>query len=263
MSGQPPALALTWLSAFLDLAPEQHAAGLAFWEAVTGWPASPPRGDAAEFATLVPPDGDDHLRVQRLGVGPSRVHLDLHVADARASADLATEHGARVVAVPHATYVVLRSPGGLTFCLVEHRASRPARAARWHRPDGTVHHSVVDQVCLDLPRAAAPAETAFWAALLGWEQHPSPRHDELVALRPPASSRPPALQLLLQRLGEETGPVRAHLDLACEDRPAEEARHRALGARPVARRADWSVLLPPPAAGDDAYCLTDRRPRRT
>ena len=34
-----------WVSAFLDLAPESHAAGLAFWRDVSGWTVSPARGD--------------------------------------------------------------------------------------------------------------------------------------------------------------------------------------------------------------------------
>ena len=70
-----------WITAFVDLAPEGHAEGLAFWRDVTGWEASPRRGDDGEFVTLVPPSGGDHLRVQRLTAGPSRVHLDLHVDD--------------------------------------------------------------------------------------------------------------------------------------------------------------------------------------
>ena len=71
----------TWISAFLDLAPEEPERATAFWQGVTGYGLSPARGDHDEFATLLPPDGDDFLRVQRLGGGPSRIHLDLHVAD--------------------------------------------------------------------------------------------------------------------------------------------------------------------------------------
>ena len=65
------------------------------------------------------------------------------------------------------------------------------------------------------------------------------------------------LQLLLQRLGDDEGEVRAHLDLATTDRAAETERHLALGAG-LRRVADgWTVLVDP--AGS-AYCVTDRAP---
>ena len=35
-----------WLTAFLDLSPEDHEPTLAFWRAVTGYEVSPPRGQA-------------------------------------------------------------------------------------------------------------------------------------------------------------------------------------------------------------------------
>lgn len=248
-----------WLSVFLDLAPEEHAAGQAFWSAVTGWAVSPARGSAGEFTTLVPSGGDDHARVQRLGAGPSRVHLDVHVAAPGAAAEVAVGLGARVVDRPAEGYAVLTSPGGLTLCLVAHPSSRPAPATRWPAPHAGA--SLLDQVCLDLPVAAAEAETAFWRDLLGWEPTPSTRYAELTTLRPPAGSPVLGLQLLLQRTDDADGPVRAHLDLACTDRAAETARHLALGARLVERRPHWTVLRPSPGAGEAAYCLTDRPPR--
>ena len=44
-----------WLSAFLDLAADEHEAGLALWERLTGYQRSAIRGDDGEFVTLVPP----------------------------------------------------------------------------------------------------------------------------------------------------------------------------------------------------------------
>jgi hypothetical protein len=70
-----------WISAFLDFAPASYAEGVGFWAALTGYGVSDPRGDDGEFATLLPPDGDDFLRVQRLGNGPDRIHR--HSARAR------------------------------------------------------------------------------------------------------------------------------------------------------------------------------------
>ena len=86
-------------------------------------------------------------------------------------------------------------------------------------------------------------EPGFWCALTGWELWHSPYADEFHSLVRP---RGIPIRLLLQRLGaEESGPVRAHLDIATDDRAAETRRHAALGARV----ADPAGL---------AYCLTDR-----
>ena len=65
------------------------------------------------------------------------------------------------------------------------------------------------------------------------------------------------IRLLLQRLGETRGRVRAHLDIATTDRVAETERHRALGAGVQRERELWTVLTDPSGA---AYCLTDRDP---
>jgi hypothetical protein len=239
-----------WMSAFLDLAPDELDAGVAFWRGVTGYELSPSRGEHGEFATLVPPAGDDHLRVQRLGAGPSRLHLDLHVADPSAAAEAAERQGATIRLRHDLGYVVMASPGGFPFCFVARPASRPAAPAEW---EGGLT-SVVDQVCLDIPAPAYDAECAFWQELTGWELRHSRDHAEFRRLiRPPDQP----LQILLQRLGEETGPVRAHLDLATTDREAETRRHVALGARVLDVTGGWTVLAPP---GGPVYCVTGRRP---
>nr|WP_246378107.1 YigZ family protein [Nocardioides ginsengisegetis] len=237
-----------WMSAFLDLASKDFEHGVLFWAQVTGYRVSAPRGEREEFATLVPPDGDDFLRVQRLGEGPSRIHLDLHVDDPRAEAARAVALGA--TQVDDHGYVVMRSPGDLTFCFVRHRSSTRPRPATW--PGG--HRSLVDQVCLDLPASLADAETEFWHALTGWELSESPVSRGFRRLERPTGM---PFRILLQRLDEPDGPVRAHLDLASDDRAAETARHQRLGATVVQRNDRWTVLTDP--AGS-AYCITDRDP---
>lgn len=242
----------SWVTAFLDLAPTAPPTVVDFWAAVTGYRPSANRGEDGEFLTLLSKEGADHLRMQRLRSGPSRIHLDLHVTDPRAAADEAGELGATEVA--DRGYVVMRSPGGLPFCFVAHPAgplADPAPPATW--PGG--HSSAVDQVCLDIPAAAYDDELAFWQRLTGWAEHPSEGHDEFRRLDPPAGQ---PLRLLLQRLGDETGEVRAHLDLAATDRAAETDRHEALGAQVLHVRRGWTVLADP--AGS-SYCITDRRPR--
>lgn len=239
-----------WMTAFLDLEAARHEAGVAFWQAVTGFEVSAPRGENGEFATLLPPSGDDHLGVQRLGEGPSRIHLDVHVEDPDAAAAEAEAHGATVAARPDPDYVVMRSPGGFTFCFVDHPGSAPAPPAQWEHG----LRSAVDQVCLDIPASAYDTEVAFWQWLTGWELRVSRDHDEFRRLiRPPGQP----LQILLQRLGEEDGPVRAHLDLASSDRDAETSRHVALGAVVQGVFGGWTVLTDP--AGT-TYCITDRDP---
>lgn len=239
-----------WITAFVDLAPGAHPAGLAFWRDVTGWTPSGVRGGDGEFTTLVPPSGDDHLRVQRLASGHPRIHLDLHVAAPRAAAERAVALGAKEVA--DLGYVVLASPGGFPFCLVTHPSSVPARATTW--PEG--HRSVVDQVCLDIPAELYDREVAFWRELTGRELAASTGHPEFRRLVRPDDQ---PLHVLLQRLDEPLGQVRGHLDLATTDRAAETRRHVALGAREVAAYDDWTVLTD--HAGS-AYCITDREPAR-
>ncbi|MCW2794618.1 VOC family protein [Nocardioides sp.] len=238
-----------WLSAFLDFAPEDFDRGVAHWESVTGYTRSAPRGDTHEFATLVPSIGDDFLRVQRLEAGPSRVHLDVHVTDARAAAEDATRLGATVLAT-HETYAVLSSPGGLTFCLVPHFASLRPIAASW--PGGFT--SLIDQVCIDIPAPVYASETAFWQAVTGWElRHSAVRPEFSNLLRPTAIP----LRLLLQRLDESDGPVSAHLDLSASDRAREIDRHLALGAVLIESFEHWTVLRDPVGA---TYCITGRSP---
>ncbi len=241
MSGTEP----FWVSAFLDLERDAFEAGTAFWSAVTGYAVSPARGAADEFATLVPPDGDDFLRVQRRAEGPSRIHLDLHVADPDAAADRAALLGATVEVRHELGYVVLTSPAGLTFCFVSHPAAVRPPPAAW---PGT--RSVVDQVCLDVPPSAYEVECDFWAAVLGWDLAAA-RLAQFRRLRGPTNV---AIRFLLQRLDEE-GPAGAHLDLGASDRPVEVQRHLALGATLVAEHDVWTVLRDP---GGSLYCVTDR-----
>lgn len=238
-----------WVSAVLDLAAPEHDEAMAFWAAVTGYAVPERRGGADEFCSLTPPDGDGHLLVQRVAAGPSRIHLDLHVVDPRAAADMALARGATEVRVSDHGYVVLTSPGGLTFCLVTHPAAVPAPPATW--PGG---RSIVDQVCLDVAPSAYDAERTFWAATLDRTLAPSTITAEFESLAAPPGQR---VRVLLQRLADEQPVTTAHLDLACDDRRAETARHRDLGALLVAEHPHWTVLADPTGT---AYCLTDRAP---
>lgn len=239
-----------WIAAFLDFAPSHHEAGVAFWSRLTSYDVSPVRGDLGKFATLLPPDGDAFLRVQRLDEGDDRIHLDLHVADPRSAADDAVAWGATEVA-DHG-YVVLRSPGGFEFCFVSHPAERVPAPSAW--PGG--HTSRADQVCLDVPADHFESECAFWAEVTGWEPRRSSVSPEFGSLVRPDGH---PVRILFQRLGADDGgtTTRAHLDWATTDRPAEVARHVALGATVEAERPVWTVLVD---ATGRRYCVTDRDP---
>src|SRR3954452_20286912 len=107
---------VSWVTAFLDLPPDLLATGTHFWSAVTGYAVSPPRGDDAEFTTLLPPVGDPYLKIQRTGTGDGKVtgpsvHLDLHVTSVAESAARGESLGAEAVHRSEHGYVVLRSPG--------------------------------------------------------------------------------------------------------------------------------------------------------
>lgn len=239
------------LTAFLDLAPDEHDPGLELWERLTGYERSAARGDDGEFVTLEPPGGDGYLRVQRVGSGPSRVHLDLHVDDPRSVALEALGLGAAMVAEERG-YLTLTSPGGFTFCFVPHGVGAVPPATTW--PDG--NRSRVDQVCLDIPPSTYDREFAFWEDLTSWEAR-SPRPDnEFARLTPPAGQ---PLQLLLQRLDQDEPAVRAHLDWCATDRDTEVDRHVAAGSTLVKRfDRGWTVLTGPDGF---TYCVTERSPQ--
>jgi hypothetical protein len=66
------------------------------------------------------------------------------------------------------------------------------------------------------------------------------------------------LRLLLQRLDDaKVGQGRGHLDLACNDVPAERRRHLALGASLVRQTPNWTTLADPTGL---EYCVTRRDP---
>jgi hypothetical protein len=121
-------MSIRWTTAFLDLPPATHAVGTRFWQTVTAGTPSAPRGDAGQFATLLPADGEAFLRVQRLDEGP-RVHLDLHVDDLAAEVSRAvglgaTGDGADGTAGGPTTGAVLEPltrPAGMPLRLLLHR----------------------------------------------------------------------------------------------------------------------------------------------
>jgi Glyoxalase-like domain len=237
-----------WLEAFLDFPDDTYERGAAFWSAVTGYARGAQRGPDGQFATLVPPEGLDYLRLQRLADGP-RVHVDLHVDDPGAAAEEARRLGASSAPSPFDGVEIMRSPGGFVFCFVAEGGGQRPPPRSW--PDG--HRSYVDQVCLDIPPSRYQEEMAFWAALTGWSRRDPEPGSEFGRLTP-GPDQP--LQLLLQRLDDEQDSVTAHLDWAATDHEAELAEHVAAGAEIQGRFHGWTVLRDPAGM---TYCVTRRR----
>lgn len=164
-------------------------------------------------------------------------------------------HAQTIGAKPLATYPglhVLRSPGGLAFCVNSWNGERKIPPI----VDTGRARQRVDQVCIDIPADHYDDETAFWGDLL---------RSPVQTLAPPGfrrASRPDLpLCFLFQRLDERTGRTRAHLDLSAGPTPSDLdaaiVAHVAAGARPVRRHPFWQVMTDP--AGRE-YCLTMRDP---
>ncbi|GAB3221548.1 hypothetical protein GCM10027447_07270 [Glycomyces halotolerans] len=240
------------MTVFWDLPGAGFEAGAEFWLDITRSILSPRRGPDGEFATLVPPDGDPYMRVQRIGSGDGGVHLDLHTEDVEAETDRALSLGATILNRDEGLSV-MRSPGGFVFCVVDYHGET-ARPVPARSPAGQL--SIVDQLCIDIPPRHYESEIEFWPALTGHEQVATGRPEFQRLLRPPG--RP--IGFLLQRL-DSAGPdepTRAHIDLACSDVEAETRRHVRLGATALERFEGWQVLRDPAGL---TYCITARDPQ--
>lgn len=237
-----PAPTPAWIHLFLDVSAHDLDSAVDFWSSVTGWTASARRGEDDQFLTLLPDEGPAWVKMQAVD-GPARVHLDLDTMDRRAAVDVASGLGATTAWRYH-DVEVMRSPGGFTFCqtLLDSPAPIMERTGR----------TILDQVCIDIPASHWDTEVAFWRDLTGRPlQHRDPA-SEFAVLEDPGR-----LRILLQRLDDHDGDVRAHPDLATADRSAETDRHIGLGARLKAAFDEWTVLTAP---GGQVYCLTDRDP---
>jgi hypothetical protein len=233
-----------WLTVFIDFPASEFDAGKGFWAAATGYELSAPRGEGGEFATLVPPAGDAYVKVQRLGEGLTRLHLDVHVDEPRVVAEQALALGAEVVDDHQHSYVVLRSPSGLVFCVVPAVDATVPPAAQW----AGGQHSRLDQICLDVPQADYDDELAFWQELLGgqWKT----RHADPLATRMADAA---AIEVRLQPSILASEPS-GHLHLATDNRPAEVSRLVGLGAMKRVDRGSWTLLE---AVGGLAVCVVD------
>jgi hypothetical protein len=237
-----------WMWAFLDTSEVVADASETFWCTVTRSQVSTRRGEREQFATLTPEGGQAWIKLQRVHSGGG-VHLDLDVDDVGTASAEAVRLGASVVhRFPEGTVVVLRSPGGFTFCLTSWaEAGSHTTQVRVGEPD------LLDQVCLDVPSDLYAAELDFWEQLAGWPRRAGALPEFTSLTRPDGIP----VRLLFQRLGESTGPVTGHLDFACRDRAASRETHVAAGASVVSEHEFWTVMRDPVGR---IYCLTHRLP---
>ena len=244
-------MTITWLTVFVDMPADRFDAGTDFWTAVTGSTRSPLRGEHHEFATLLPATGDPHVRVQRIMEGEPGVHLDLHTDDIGGTVDLAQRLGAHIVAADddEPGLTVMSSPGGMTFCIVSDGGEQ-----RPPDPLPTPAPNRLNQICIDVPSTRFDTELAFWSGLTGWAAEPG-RLSEFVFLSRPTNI---PLRVLLQRLGDETGTVHAHIDIGCGAEVATIAdEHERLGAETIGPFTYWTTMADP---SGQRYCLTSRDP---
>jgi hypothetical protein len=243
---------MSWVHAVIDVPADEHATAASFWGGAHGWPAGAPWADHPELCSFEPPSGASYLHLQRID-GPHRVHLDVESPDPERSAARAVELGAQLVA-ERESWRTMMSPGGLPFCLLaarDHAAPEPLT-----HPDG--HRSRTVQVCIDSPVGAHDREVEFWRELLPGRWSGSGRPEFAGKWHDDAGS---PIQLLFQRLDEQQGPVRAHVDIGTDDLDAEVSRMLDLGASDVGRGpGGWHVLRDPTG---QLFCATRNSPETT
>lgn len=249
---------LDWMHVFVDVPPDAASATRTFWSRALGWETGPQWTQHPEFRSLIPGTGDRYVHVQEID-GEPRVHLDVVVDDLDTARDALRDLGAE--AAPRtAEWQVMRSPGGLPFCLCREPAAGVRPAGTQHA-DG--HRSRLVQVCIDAPADLFDRESAFWRAATGWDYRTSAHNPELADLRGPATA---PLRLLMQRLGaDDPGTTtRAHIDLGSDDLDAEADRLVSFGAQKVApgkgyvdRTRGWVVMADPTGL---PFCVTSKPP---
>lgn len=240
-----------WLHVSIDLPSEQADAGARFWSDVLGWQLGSPWRGHPEFRSLTPPDGDGYVHVQTTGAGESTVHFDVGIDDVAATTEHLLAAGATQVA-DHGIWHVLKSPGGLAFCVVPSEGDAKPAASIW--PDG--HRTRLVQICIDCPPELLDVELRFWRDATRWEFRPSTGAEFAGKLYPP---EPGPVHLLFQRLGDEdTGThARAHIDLGTDDREAEARRLEELGATRLDTGDGWILLAAPDGM---QFCATGNAP---
>jgi predicted enzyme related to lactoylglutathione lyase len=235
----------------IDAAADRYEAAQRFWSGATGWAVSDAWDGHPEFRTLEPGDGDNYALVQRVDDdAPTAVHFDLTTDDLNADLDRLTKLGATSVAA-FESWHVLRSPGGMEFCLVHSSGTNVPAAATWDAG----HRSRLVQLCIDSPPALHDQEVSFWRAATGWRFEPGESDEFAGKLWPPANA---PIHFLLQRLGDDAATAtRVHIDLGTDDLEAEAHRLEQLGAVRGQPGGGWIQMTDPTGM---VFCVTLNSP---
>jgi hypothetical protein len=239
---------MAWLHAVIDVPASQHTEAGEFWARALGWRTGDPWPTHPELRSFEPARGTAYVHLQEID-GPPRVHFDVEAHNPAATVARAVELGADLVS-RHDLWQTLRSPGGLPFCVLGTDTHEPPEPTTW--PDG--HRSRMVQVCVDSPSSVHDGEVTFWRTLLEGRWAGSAAREFAGKWHDDEGS---PLQLLFQRLDEERGPVRAHLDHGTDDIGLEVRRLVELGASDVAPGRGWHVLRDPVG---QLFCVTENSP---
>ena len=116
----------------IDVSEADHDKEVGFWRAATGKALK--RGERyPEYHAADLGEGGFGLLVQRLGDGPSRIHLDIHTDDLAAEVTRLEGLGAERVREVHG-WQIMRDPAGLLFCVIPDTSGSLAgdgNAQRW------------------------------------------------------------------------------------------------------------------------------------
>jgi predicted enzyme related to lactoylglutathione lyase len=115
----------------IDVPPGDHDRELAFWQEAIGQQLAR-NGQFPEYHSAALAGGELGLLIQRLGDGPSRIHLDIHTDDLAAEVARLERLGAQRLERLQ-FWQVMRDPAGLLFCVVEEPPGEltEASAHRW------------------------------------------------------------------------------------------------------------------------------------
>jgi predicted enzyme related to lactoylglutathione lyase len=115
----------------IDVPPGDHDRELAFWQEAIGQQLAR-NGQFPEYHSAALAGGEFGLLIQRLGDGPSRIHLDIHTDDLAAEVARLERLGAQRLERLQ-FWQVMRDPAGLLFCVVEEPPGEltEASAHRW------------------------------------------------------------------------------------------------------------------------------------
>lgn len=113
----------------IDVTDSDHTRELDFWQGALGQTLTHIER-FPEFHGLHLSKQDFGLLMQRLGAGPSRVHLDFHTTDVEAEVARLEKLGATRVDQHH-FWVILRDPAGLPFCVVLDSRLNESNATHW------------------------------------------------------------------------------------------------------------------------------------